>query len=170
MTFKDRMIHAALNAMFERRDIEIDGALYLRRWYLKGRGSSEQWFLHNIRLPDAGRDLHDHPWDFTTKILAGGYTEQVEDYGEDGVSACSCLFTHRPCDEARHMAEHTHRIASVLPGTYTLVKTGPARRTWGFWVSERLTKWTCGTRWKSWRDYFGKPHSEPDWPEDQIKG
>jgi hypothetical protein len=31
-------------------------------------------------------------------------------------------------------AEHTHRIASVMPGTFTLVTAGPARRAWGFWA------------------------------------
>lgn len=77
MRLRDRLIHGVLNRVFEKRDVVIDGELYLRRWYLKGRGTDEQWFLHNIRLPDAGRELHDHPWDFTTKILSGGYTEHV---------------------------------------------------------------------------------------------
>lgn len=162
MTFRDRLIHAVMNRLFERRDIVIDGELYLRRWFLRGRGSATQWFLHNIRMPDAGRDLHDHPWDFTTKILLGGYIEEVETgdfYGR---------FNHKRGDEVRNMAEHTHRIAHVQPGTYTLMKTGPARRTWGFWKYERDTRWTSKRVWHSWREALGKPASEPDWPEDVI--
>lgn len=168
MNLKDRVIHGVLNRLFQKRDIVIDGELYLRRWYVSGRGTDAQWFLHNIRKPDAGRDLHDHPWDFTTKILSGGYVEKIEDYNADGTSLYSGVMPRLPGDEVNHLATHTHRITYVQPGTYTLVKAGPARRTWGFWVSERVSKWTCRMVWKQWREYLGRPADEPDHPEDRV--
>lgn len=130
---RERLIHGALNALFAHRDIVLDGKLYLRRWYLAGLGTDCQVFLHAIRLPDSGRDLHDHPWDFSSRVLSGGYTEHVETYGDDGRSDFSGGYVHERGDEFDAMAEHTHRITSVKPFTFTVVKTGPARRVWGFW-------------------------------------
>lgn len=140
---RERVIHGVLNRLFQRRDIVLDGDLYLRRWFIAGLGTDCQVFLHAIRKPDSGRDLHDHPWDFSSRVVWGGYTEHVETYGEDGRSDYSGAFVHARGDEFDAMAEHTHRVTSVKPFTFTLVKTGPARRVWGFW---RVA------------DSFGRPH------------
>ena len=46
---------------------------YMRRWIARC-----PWFtlrLHNILQSDEGRDHHDHPFDFTSLILRGGYVE-----------------------------------------------------------------------------------------------
>lgn len=149
MSFSERVLHRLLSLAFKRRDIVIDGHLYLRRWYLKGRGTGSQWFLHNIRRPDAGRELHDHPWDFMTHILSGGYVEEILDEGE---------MPRLPGEVLQHEAEHTHRIAHVWPGTWTFVHAGPARRVWGF---------TDGNRFQPWREYLGTPDAS-DWPEDRL--
>lgn len=151
MSVLDVLLHALLCLLFVRRDIVINGQLYLRRWYLRGRGTASQWFLHNIRLPDAGREMHDHPWDFKTRILAGGYTEDVDGSGEHERPAGTLL---------DNTAEHTHRLAAVQPGTWTLVHAGKARRVWGFLREDRFT-------WEPWREYLGTPDAM-DWPEDAL--
>lgn len=159
---RDRAIHSVLNRMFERRDIGVDGELYLRRWYVRGVGTEHQVFLHHIIRPDAGRELHDHPFDFKTRILSGGYYEQFKRTPEvtDGQW---CIAG----DTFEHPAEYTHRLAKVLDGTYTLVSAGAARRVWGFLASRRNSTWTCAMTWLPWREYLGTPDA-PDFPEDVI--
>lgn len=142
---RERLIHGVLNRLFAHRDIVLGGELYLRRWYVAGLGTDCQVFLHAIRLPDSGRDLHDHPWDFSSRVIAGGYIEHVETYGEDGRSDCSARFVRVRGDEFDHMAEHIHRIVSVKPLTFTLVKTGPARRVWGFWRVANVPSYSRAT-------------------------
>lgn len=163
---RDRTIHAVLNKLFERRDIVIDDELYLRRWYVRGVGTDHQVFLHHIVRPDKGRELHDHPFDFKTRILSGGYYEQTL-YTEPGKIAVTQGEWCTAGDTFERRAEHTHRLDKVLDGTYTLVSTGAARRVWGFIVSQRDSAWTCALAWLPWREYLGTPDAE-DFPEDVI--
>lgn len=49
-----------------------------RYWVLDPKGILSRWLtarIHVIKLSDADRHLHDHPWPYTTIILKGGYTE-----------------------------------------------------------------------------------------------
>lgn len=89
---------AVMNACVSRMDIEKEGDLYLRRWYLTPRfhppqrlldwlvqrGHLKLWFLlrsryflHWIVRSDDDRDPHDHPWPFQSRILDGEYHERV---------------------------------------------------------------------------------------------
>ena len=163
---RDRVIHAVLNRLFKRRDIVINDDLYLRRWYVRGVGTDEQVFLHHIIRPDAGRELHDHPFDFTTRILSGGYYEQSMTI-VPGKAATTQGQWYNAGDTATHSAEYTHRIVKVLDGTYTLVSAGRARRVWGFYDLRRDSAWTCALKWIPWREYLGTPNA-PDCPEDVI--
>ena len=154
----ERFIHFILNLLFERRDIVINGQLYLRRWYLKGRGTSAQWFLHNIRLPDEGRDFHDHPWPFKTTILSGGYTEQVL-FENKAYGAGNRTWVIGQ-QNTNLFATFRHRITSVLPRTYTLVKAGKAVRDWGFWVKKPRVLAAIGAELYDWvhhREHLGIP-------------
>ena len=168
MNLLERLLHAVLNRLFERRDIVIDGKLYLRRWYLRGRGTGRQWFLHNIRLPDAGRSWHDHPWGFRTRVLWGGYTENV--LRPNACLRCPEPHTHvRPLlagDRSEVSSRFTHRIDTVRGSTYTLVRAGTARRIWGFWVPDAGVP--AGVRWVDWRTYLGLPPDAPDFLEDRV--
>ena len=94
--------------------------------------SANSAFLHRIVRPDDGRDLHNHPWDFSTKILSGGYLEEF-----DGIAP------HRVfAGEYRSRWHSTfHRIAAVDPETWTLVTTGPRINDWGFLVDGRFVPW-----------------------------
>lgn len=96
--------------------------------------------LHWILRADAGRDLHDHPFDFTSLILRGGYTEETE-----RVSGERTRSNFRAGDVVRRKAELAHSLVAVLPGTLTLVFGGKKRKEWGFWTNQG---------WVMWKQYF----------------
>jgi hypothetical protein len=103
------------------------------------------WFavyLHDLNLPDADRDPHDHPWAFGSLVLRGGYTERLFPYphveGPVGprVQRWKRWSWHRmPTDQA-------HMIDAVEPRTKTLILAGRRRRTWGFFTPDGWVPWT----------------------------
>jgi len=89
------------------------------------------WFrvyLHNILRSDDDRELHDHPWKFTTYILEGGYLEHVP----------QGTLRRDPGTVVRHEAEDMHRI-ELIDGkpAWTFVICGPKVREWGFQCTTR---------------------------------
>ena len=54
------------------------GKLHFRRWRVI---DTAQWrfFVHEIYEADADKHRHNHPWDFTSWVIWGGYVEQTED-------------------------------------------------------------------------------------------
>jgi hypothetical protein len=110
--------------------------LYLARFWTSpplpsengGLESGGSELLHRIVEPDDARAFHDHPWSFTSSVLAGGYVEerQTEDGLRREVRGVGSVAFRDPLD--------LHRVASVEPGTWTRVTTGTRRRTWGFWL------------------------------------
>lgn len=104
---------------------------YMERWILR-----TPWFMvrvHHILRSDRGDDLHDHPFDFASFILHGGYTE-VTPLGVAAYSAGNVLIRR---------AEQLHRLV-LDHQAWTLVFTGPLRRSWGF---------RTPTGWVDWREY-----------------
>ena len=69
--------------------------------------------LHHFTGPDAG-DPHDHPYAFTTTILAGGYIEEVWRHGKGGWS--SRLVHREPGSSHRVGARRIHRIVELPQG------------------------------------------------------
>jgi hypothetical protein len=108
--------------------------VYMRRHYLE-RSRSHDLRFHHILKSDPGRDLHDHPWDFTALLLSGGYIEHTP---------AGALRYDAPCVIVR-AAEDLHRLELTAP-VWTLVVTGPVRRRWGFQTP---------TGWVPWRRYPG---------------
>ena len=108
-------------------DMELVG--YLERWCLQPRSSRGNHYLHHILTGDEPV-MHDHPWDFESEILLGGYLEMTEVglvQRNAGTVYCKA-------------AADLHYIVSVLPDTWTRIRTGPKVRDWGFvhggeWVS-----------------------------------
>lgn len=98
--------------------------------------------FHRILRADAGRDLHDHPFDFTSLILWGGYTE-VRSL-PDGSTVSHTVGIG---DVVKRKAEDAHSIVHVLPGTLTLVLGGKKRKEWGFYTPEG---------WVHWKEYHGE--------------
>ncbi|MCZ7644776.1 MAG: hypothetical protein M5U26_05755 [Planctomycetota bacterium] len=103
-------------------------------------------YLHHLHRADEDRHLHDHPWNFTSLVLKGGYVEETLAGSRE----------HRPGAVIRHRAEDVHRVASLPKGSaWTLVFCGRKRRSWGFlveqnWVDSsaylRDAKGTAGAR------------------------
>lgn len=93
--------------------------------------SANSCFLHRIMRPDASEHLHNHPWNFQTRILSGGYVEHRRD-GQSYFGANQNL---------SRSAETFHHIASVDLDTWTLVTTGPRINDWGFLVDGVLVPW-----------------------------
>ena len=88
--------------------------------------------FHHITEPD-GDQAHDHPWDFTTHVLAGWYREEVFIIDRDGWWT-SCITRRLPGAAYQVQASHIHRIIEVSPGgCWTLVTPGDARRETLFW-------------------------------------
>lgn len=91
-------------------------------------------FLHKFLKGDPD-DVHDHPWNYFTIILKGGYYEWVAHFNEDGTKGCEVRHWRGP-GSFRFGNTHTfHRIElkeGVTP--WTLFFVGPKKREWGFWV------------------------------------
>lgn len=123
------------------RDRDSD-AKYLTRWSLKlPRGYVLR--LHFIHRPDGTPCAHDHPWDFWTFCLWGGYLETVEDAPYDDYHLRR-KWEHRvrPLTFHYRPGEFRHTITRVYGGTsVTLVLTGPRRRSWGFFTNIGFRDW-----------------------------
>lgn len=110
---------------------------YLVRYRLRLSNDLFGIYVHHFREPDIPV-FHDHPWNFLTLILRGGYTE------------------HRPWHPPRkrragslayRCAEQPHYVDELDGETWTLVVRFRRRREWGFWLGEKLE------RWVPWQDY-----------------
>lgn len=83
--------------------------------------SGHKVMLHHFS-PHRELSWHDHPWDFHTIVLWGGYTD--ESIGSDGSIVIDRLGW---LSMRSRKAEHAHRTAS-LRGAVTLVLASPKRR------------------------------------------
>ena len=110
------------------------GVLHFKRWAI----IECKWFniyIHYIGHSDMDKHPHNHPWEFTTFILKGGYvsknyfpfpliTNSVIKYTQE------CL----PLDRVKGSIDIYHKIRLIRP-TYTLVFTGPRiNNDWGYLV------------------------------------
>lgn len=68
-----------LTADMPMKQININGAGYLQRYYAGTfRDGSDLW-LHRFLSNDGDRHLHSHPFEFSSVMLCGGYTEEFID-------------------------------------------------------------------------------------------
>jgi hypothetical protein len=132
-------------------------------------------YLHHFLRSDYDRALHDHPWNFRTFLLKGGYREWADwrllIEAEKEASTCphpnedttaqwniperidEDTFPNvyrdfkAPCT-MRRGAGWRHRV-ELQPGktTWSLVFIGPKVRSWGFFTNLRLNLW-C--HWKTY--------------------
>lgn len=101
---------------------------YVIRWRIETPWGSVR--LHKWLGPDDDRAFHDHPWDFITFVLRGGYVDKSP-AGDEHLRA----FTTR-----HRGANHRHTVVPDPDGAWTLVVTGPKIRSWGFWVAGKFRK------------------------------
>ncbi len=128
----DRLASALERIGARRPYLHLEG--YMERfWILRTPWLSAR--LHRILRSDHDRDLHDHPWDYASVILRGGYWEVTAD-GKRWYGPGSVVFRR---------AGHLHRL--VLPDgapATTLFIHRRKRRDWGF---------RTATGWVDWRTY-----------------
>lgn len=101
---------------------------YLIRWRVETKWGSVR--LHHWISSDDPRALHDHPWDFVTFVIKGGYTDK-NPTGEQHLKAPKVQY---------RSATHQHTVYPDPGGAWTVVITGPKIRPWGFWVSGKFKK------------------------------
>lgn len=138
-------------------DARDETVVYLRRL----RIIQTPWFaiyLHWIYQPDEDRDPHDHPFNFWSLVVRGGYTERVwrvspgrhmlhnRDHGY--TEQWWRRFSWHKMDQ-----EHAHMIRTLTPGTITLVFCGPKNENshWGFYTEDGFV---------GWRDYNTAKYDE----------
>jgi hypothetical protein len=126
-----------------------DGAPYLIRYFLwkpknKGRG---RIYLHHIVASDHDRALHDHPWNFLSIILWGGYFEvadirQIPLHDEGWETWASSQLGqknkwHGVGSVLNRGAGWRHRVI-VPPGktAWSLVFTSAKVKSWGFFMKD----------------------------------
>lgn len=140
MILPTQLVAAALDAEppdhLEHDTIYHGDRPYMHRYYIV-RSRAANIRLHHIMRDDAERDLHDHPWDFTTHLLSGGYREHL--------GTGEIVEHHAPCTVHRR-ATDAHRLELLEGPMWTLIVTGPWFRTWGFHTADG---------WVPWRDYQG---------------
>lgn len=69
-----------LTADMPMKQININGAGYLQRYYAGTfRDGCDLW-MHRFLSSDGDRHVHNHPFEFQTVMLCGGYTEEFIDH------------------------------------------------------------------------------------------
>jgi hypothetical protein len=159
----DRLFPAATDARVSarfavyRHHLSEGGDPYMLRYILQTPWGTLR--LHNIRRSDRDRHLHDHPWDFTSFLLTGGYTEELPGSRRVRISLAhgGVAWKDEPnrrvwpwLSVVRHAASDLHKLHLTAP-VWTLVWTGPRIRDWGFQTEDG---WVC------WRTYLGIPMAE----------
>jgi hypothetical protein len=112
--------------------------------------SGDSCMLHYFARPDDDDALHDHPWDFDTTCLSGGYIENEPEPGWAGPFGPRWNFATRimrPGHTFRRKAVDLHRVSRIRENTWTLVRTGKRTRLWGFHPTGRV--------WQPAYDYLG---------------
>ena len=113
---------------------------YLVRYYYLNYRPFARITIHNILLSD--RDgLHDHPWDFQTYILSGGYWETTP-HGK---------FWRGPGYHGISKSTDFHRLEldpNNKQQTWTLFMMGPRKKEWGFL--------DVNNNWIYWEEYLEK--------------
>ncbi len=113
--------------------------------------SGSSAMLHYFARPDDDLALHDHPWDFQTTILSGSYFEHLPPMFWDPRSGLGPPWDqrieyHRCGETMEHNASDLHCVGTIAPDTWTLMRTGPRVRSWGFFPP--------GQPWQPWRTYL----------------
>ena len=126
---------------------------YLIRYYMlfvdrnDNGGFPFNIFIHKFIIGDDA-DKHDHPWNFFTLILSGGYYEEYEKIVE-GRKITLTEFRY-PGFFQYVKSTHTHRV--ILPenkGCWTLFIPFKKNREWGFWRTISNTS-EIGEKKKEW--------------------
>lgn len=119
------------------------GTPYFHRWTLFGCRFGSLLF-HKLTAGDEGLqgNFHDHPWWFLSLKLWGGYREGI--LQADGTTRYR---RHRPGTLHFLPAKMPHRVEIENGPAYSLVLTGPMRRSTTFYTPEGPKEWGDYMRW-----------------------
>lgn len=140
MGLRNKLLYR-LTSRMRRRDIEINDAPYLERYYV-GQLFGVTFYLHRFLRGDGERHLHNHPWTWgRALVLTGGY---IEEYATD---VCPHAHSSGMITALRKVrfwnkvdAADIHRISCVQPETWTLFFHGP-RATVNLGMVSKLKGW-----------------------------
>ena len=123
----------------------IDNEPYLERYYLflKDRGEKFPFniFLHHFLKSDSD-DIHDHPWNYITMVVRGGYWEWVPQFNDQGVKTCEIAKWRGAGHVRRCRANSFHRIElDPAVDCWTLFIPGRKQRDWGFLIKDQWVQW-----------------------------
>lgn len=88
--------------------------------------------LHLFHRGDEDPDCHDHPFDFWSLILLGGYREHMHD---------GHRVTRGPLSVCYRAAAHRHRVELLGKTCWTLILKRDVGREWGFWRDGVFVPW-----------------------------
>lgn len=146
--------------------ISRDGQPYLERYFLF-QCLGLTFYLHRFVGGDGDKELHDHPFDALSLILAGSYLEELP----VRISLSQGIIKRRR--RVRWLnwirAGRMHRIVSIRPETWTLFIHNRRRgRTWGFYTEAEPTP---GQNWKIlYHQPYALTHDSDRWWQDVPNG
>jgi hypothetical protein len=117
-------------------------------------------FIHRFMRSDEPVP-HDHPWNFLTYVISGGYTEQLFDRSKPTRSRGTFkkYWTQRTIQRApgsiRYRSanaihfvqtDRKYSLEEIEKAPYTICLLGPRVKEWGFWTSD--------TTYVDWREFL----------------
>jgi len=138
--------------------------VYLVR-YIVYKGKLGCIYVHRFMRSDADSP-HDHPFNFWTYIISGGYHEVFYDRSKPIIDPYTKKFEsfwtrsiniREPGDFAYRRANDIHQVVvdktrtidEIKDAPYTICFIGPRVREWGFWPLEMK-----GSGFLDWREYL----------------
>lgn len=129
------------------KQINIAGKPYLQRYYLGTTSSGLDMWVHRFLSCDPDRHLHNHPFEFHTMCLHGGYVELLKTpFGivSNNLFARDLSVLNLDFDRLKELLIFSgvnrgigswHRIAKVMPDTWTVLLVDRNNRV-PFWYFE----------------------------------
>lgn len=119
---------------------------YLTRWTVAKLPGGRKVFLHHFQDSDSDA-MHNHPWGFTSVILAGGYWEKTPVRGwVNGIGPTREQW-YGPGRVLIRPARWIHAVrlpdgkGGVPRPCWSLLYIGIKVRSWGFWCPSGFTPW-----------------------------
>lgn len=145
MQIHNAIIKRAMRTVYRNGHLHhADGSLYMGRYSLfETKHLSAR--VHFLATPDSDHVLHDHPWDFLSVILCGGYTElrprqQTPVWRRDGTELTYAVRRNTGSIAFRRATDR-HLISEIDAGTWTLFLYGRFQNDWGHYLHTGKMHW-----------------------------
>lgn len=121
--------HKFIKLFLIKKIVSQKSVVHFRRWRLFWT----PWFsiyLHNITNSDLDIDPHDHPWNFSSLILKGSYSEYSKYAVENYTLEHTNVFT--PLMVNKKKTIDCHKLTLLSKSVWTLVFVGRRIHDWGY--------------------------------------